>query len=341
MPQITIIGYRRLFTPVALVKSTAPPHAKYGGTGLGLTISKNLVQFMGGQIGVESQPGQGSTFFFTIQVTKHHDPPQEIARRQSQACLNQALCLVVHRNDAVRKVIEAQLNNAGVTTVCAASGAQALDLLRDGAMHSALLTVAVINLNLPHVGGQDLAKMIKADPQLRRIAIVLLTPLGQQPDEKQMQAAGIAACLSQPIGHFDLYDTLANLFNLNFDPSPPHRDLTEGSKDGPVEPRHTDMPSDPTAVRILVAEDNEINQMIVGELLTSSGYQHDFVTTGAAAVRAVQTGRYQLSPHGLSDARDGWIRGQSPNQATRKCCPARIRQGATTNRCLNRQHAQG
>ena len=282
----------RLFRSFSQVDSSTT--RKYGGTGLGLTISKNLVQLMGGQIGVESQPDQGSTFSFTIQATKHHDPVQEIARRQSQACLNQALCLVVHHNDIIRGVIEAQLNNVGITTVCVETAVQALDLLRDGAIQFAPLTVAVIDWKMPQVSSLDLAKMIKADPHLRRIAVVLLTPLGQQPDENQMQAAGVAACLSQPVGHFDLYDTLANLFNINFDPSPPAPDPTVDTENDHAEPNENDMPSDPTAVRILVAEDNEINQMIVGELLTASGYQHDFVTNGVAAVRAVRTGCYQL-----------------------------------------------
>ena len=282
----------RLFRSFSQIDSSTT--RKYGGTGLGLMISKNLVQLMGGQIGMESQPGQGSTFFFTIQATKHHDPAQEIARRQSQACLNQALCLVVHHNNDVRKAIEAQLGNAGVTTVCASSAVKALDLLRNGAMHFAPLTVAIIDLNLPRVNGLELAKMIKDDLQLRRIAIVLLTPMDQRLDENQLHEIGAAACLSQPTGHFDLYDTLANLLNLDFEPCLPETDLIENRDDNlPQKPPNGEQSNRNTS-QILVAEDNEINQMIVGELLAASGYQYDFVATGAAAVEAVHTDRYQL-----------------------------------------------
>ena len=275
----------RLFRSFSQVDNSTT--RKYGGTGLGLTISKNLVQMMGGQIGVDSQPGVGSTFSFTVHVIKHHDPAQEIARRRSQSHLKQVHCLIVHRNQAVRQVLQDQLANAAVTVACAADSDEALTLLRNDVRWASAPAAALIDQSLSPHGGLALAKAIQVAPTLNHIAVIMLNPMDQPIHEKRLQSAGVAACLSQPVAHFDLYDTLANVLNLGVEPSADHPD-----DDAQPPPPHATAP--PAGARILIAEDNEINQIVIGKLLGAEGYEYQFVDNGAQAVQAVQKNDYHL-----------------------------------------------
>jgi PAS domain S-box-containing protein len=282
---------RHLFQP--FVQADSSTTRKYGGTGLGLAICKQLVRLMDGQIGVESQVGKGSTFWFTIrfQVSSATLPPFNATVTDLKG---RRLC-VVDDHATNRRVIELYAEKWGASCLSAENGYQALQLLREAARCNQACDVAIIDSQMPGMSGLDLVKAVKADSLLAATRLVLLTSRGQRGDAVLARDAGCMAYLTKPVRETQLRECLAAVLN-----AAPASMTVEGNSGHEVptstlitrhslaEARMRDSP------RILLAEDNVVNQKVAVRMLEKLGYRVDVVSNGREAVEAVSRVNYAM-----------------------------------------------
>ncbi len=266
----------RLFQPFSQADGSVT--RKFGGTGLGLAISKQLVGLMGGAIGVESEVGRGSTFWFTVKLAAQPAALRVIPRRVDLAGQR---ALIVDDNQTNREILQRQLNAWRVSTACAADGESALALLRSTAQAGPPFTLALLDMQMPGMSGLDLARQISADPALAGLKMLVLTSMGSMPPFGEITSAGVAACLTKPVQQAELQEAIASLFGM--------------SKPRPVAPvAPSRLPPEPKPLRILLAEDNVVNQNVARMQLARLGYMVDIVVDGRAALEAAQAHPYDV-----------------------------------------------
>jgi two-component system, sensor histidine kinase and response regulator len=264
---------RRLF--LAFTQADASTTRRYGGTGLGLAISKQLVTLMGGEMRVQSEPGGGSTFSFTVTLEKQREyasPAQNVL-----VDLVGRRALVVDDNRANRTILEKQLSSWGVRTTAVEGGQEALEELRSAGEPYDL---AVLDMQMPGMDGMELARRIKADAALSPIRLVLLTSMGRRGEGEEASQSGIEAYLTKPVRQSELYDALVTVMNGT---------ASEGRRFVTLRGLRRQKAG---AHRVLVAEDNPVNQKVVARMLENLGYQVDVVADGREALEAVASTRY-------------------------------------------------
>jgi len=255
---------------------------KYGGTGLGLTISKQLVEMMGGTIGVESQPGQGSNFWFKIPFEKSETKTEVLEKTTASPSSIMGLHILgVDDNATNRIILSRMVNSFGCRVQMAENGLSALAMLRSAIEQNDPFKIVLLDLQMPGMDGEETARLIKSDPALKDTKIIILTSMGQRGDAARLLAVGCSGYLLKPVKMQMLYEALGTVLEEN-----------------PVKPQlvtqHSISEKVRKETRILLAEDNPVNQKLAVLLLQKAGYSVDVVGDGALAVERVQKEKYNL-----------------------------------------------
>jgi len=267
-------GMKRLFQ--AFSQADGSTTRRYGGTGLGLTISRQLAEMMGGTIGVDSTPGLGSTFWFTAKVKTQ---PRSASAPEYADMFRDVPVLVAVANARLRETLARQLAHWHMRVDSAGSSMQAFAKLTGAAKQGAPFRIVLIDSRLTEDDGIELLRAIDQDPALAGTRQILLTGMVPRPGLKQWLVAGTRTHLPKPVKTVRLYAALAEMFGLAL-PAP-----------GEARP-HTGR--GPAPVRVLVAEDNAVNQKVVTYMLRRLGIRADVVGNGAEAVEAMARIPYDL-----------------------------------------------
>lgn len=246
---------------------------KYGGTGLGLTISARLVEILGGELSVQSEPGKGSTFSFSLPASQHSASDT----LKTSPRFGSVPVLVVDDNATNRHIMSDMLRNMGLLPSLAASASEALALLQSHAGFPLIL----LDAQMPDKDGMTLAQEIKATPALAGSQIVMLSSMSRFMDADQLARIGINYFLGKPIDQRELYEVIMQALALQPTVAPaPHSPELVTSAEQPL--------------RILLAEDNLVNQKLAGHFLTRLGHQFVIVGNGLEALQQLDKAKWDL-----------------------------------------------
>lgn len=274
----------RLFQSFSQVDASTS--RKYGGTGLGLTISKRLCELMGGTIWVESEVGVGSTFSFRIVATL----AQAILSLETDETHSELVAkrvLIVDDNATNRKILSLQCTNWQMIPIPVNSGMEALNFLQD----KPDFDLMILDMQMPEMDGLTLARQIRQIPQYQKTFLILLTSMGQIQDKSLQEEVWLSACLTKPIKQSQLFNTL-NWILQEDDRDVTFKKINENTQSQKISfdsSLATQLP-----LKILVAEDNTVNQKLIAHLLKRLGYRADIVGNGLEAIASLERQFYDV-----------------------------------------------
>jgi len=251
---------------------------RYGGTGLGLAITQQLVKLMGGSIGVESEEGKGSTFWFTVTLQKQAKGASLPA--PLPADIRGIRVLVVDDNASNREILTRRLEAWGMRPAEADEGRAGLKALLRSLEEKDPFKIVLVDMQMPGMDGEAFCRAVKADENLARTPLILLTSLGVRGEARRFRKMGFSGYLTKPVRHSDLFDMMGQI--LGGLPEGPESLITRHSV------RELKRFGGATERRILLVEDNITNQQVVLGMLEKLGLNADVVGNGKEAVEAVE-----------------------------------------------------
>jgi signal transduction histidine kinase/PleD family two-component response regulator len=254
---------------------------EYGGTGLGLAISKRLVEMMAGQIGVQSIEGSGSTFWFTALLKKSTVAEKGYQPHVLPVDIQSKRILAVDDNRTNRKIFKSYLSSWQCQVDLASSASQALELLVQAAERKKPFDMAIIDYMMPYMDGEALGRAIKENPLLKEMRLILLTSRGIRGDAARARDAGFDAYLTKPIKESQMFDAVVSVFDRKKEPD-------DGASACPIITRHTIKERQQNKPRVLLAEDNAVNQKVALIHLRKLGYAAEVVNNGREALEAIE-----------------------------------------------------
>ena len=287
---------RKLFTPFTQVDASTT--RKYGGTGLGLAICKQLVTLMGGVIGVESQMEKGSKFWFEVLFTKLVEP---VLPKSERGLLHNRRLLVVDNNATNCKIISHQATHWGMQVDQADSIAAALKVIQKACEQGKSYDVALVDMQIPQTNGMTLGEQIKANSAIAEIPLIMIISTNQRDQVQQALQIGFAAYLVKPIKPSRLRDTIITILETVPELEQRVRDSwleateeIQSTETSGILTFSSPNPSTKSKLRILLAEDNLVNQKVALKQLQSLGYKADVVANGKEVLQLLEKIPYDL-----------------------------------------------
>ena len=266
-----------IFDPFSQADSSTT--RKYGGTGLGLTISARLVRMMGGQIWLESEEGRGSHFHFTVRLQVADRKEVKIGSPAPPEVLRSVRVLVVDDNQTNRRILDGMLRRWEMVPVPAESGKQALAEMTSARNEGRAFGLIVTDMHMPGMDGFELVEHIRERPELCAATIMMLTSAGHRGDAERCQKLGVSAYLLKPIRQSELREAIAKVLGAR-----EHEGMI------PLVTRYSlgDARDRSEILRILIAEDNLVNQRLIVRLLEKRGHRVIVAANGKEALAALE-----------------------------------------------------
>ncbi len=267
----------------AFAQADSSTTRKYGGTGLGLAISAQLCELMNGVMWVESEEGRGSTFHFTAHFGKPGTPAKKAADSEPVK-LRDLPVLVVDDNSTNRKILEEMIANWRMKPVAAANGPAAMEALQRAHKNGTPFRLVLLDGHMPGMDGFEVAARVKQDPQLHAAEVILLTSAGRGEDVARAKTVGVAAALSKPVKQSELWDAIVTALNV------PGRQKARAPTSAAVNRRARAR----EPLRVLLAEDNPVNQEVALRLLERRGHSVIVAENGKQALTAIERHKFDL-----------------------------------------------
>jgi PAS domain S-box-containing protein len=276
---IPVESQTRIFEAFAQADSSTT--RRYGGTGLGLTISRRLVEMMGGRIWLESTPGKGSAFHFTVWLGRGDQTKQATPEPPN---LEGLAVLVVDDNLTNRRILEEMLTAWRMKPALAESARNAMSSLEKALGAGVPFPLVLVDANMPEVDGFALVEQIRRNPGLKGAIIMMLTSASQSGDIARCRELGVAAHLTKPIGQSELLDAILHAVGGKVPAAAP------ASRPG----THDPLREPPRGLRILLAEDNHVNQILAVRLLEKRGHHVQVAGDGREVLEKLKTADFDL-----------------------------------------------
>ena len=263
---------------------------RYGGSGLGLAISKQLVELMGGSIRVESRLGEGSTFSFALRLPVDTEPPPTPAPSIDLAGLR---VLIVDDNEINRRVVHEQISSWKMRNGSFASGNEALEAIRAANQSGDPYQMVITDYQMPEIDGVALAARIKDDPATKDIVVIMLTSVGQWQEVSGLKSGSVDAFLVKPVRHSQLLNTLCTAWSRKLESAT--KVSVEADAGSSIAALHANvLRLADRPVRVLVAEDNVVNQKVARRMLERLGIRVDIAANGREAVQMTSNLSYDV-----------------------------------------------